>query len=191
MTTQSEQDPTRAIAIAAAYLYAKEKLCLSEEQAKNFARTDLLRNKFFFEAFRLSHNYSVKFLYLVPILLFILFLILGFMLRTNWWFYAPALLFLSFWVNGRKWSNFWTPILYWFKPYLDKSQVAENDIDPTDWKSYFFLPYPHGRANIKQMVNACFEEVQIFGHRYILRSLFGSHIIKVGAFAILAYIAWK
>lgn len=191
MSTQQEQDPSAKQRFAAIYLYAKEKLSLPEEEAVKFARTEAMRDRFFFEAFRLQHNLSLKLLYLLPKLLFVIILVIGVLSKTNWWFFAPALVSLSFWVNARKWSSFWTPILYWFKRYITKPVVAENDLDPTDWRSYLFLPYPHGRANISQMINACYEEVRHFGFRLMIRSVLGVHVLYLGAFTILAYFAWK
>lgn len=172
-------------------MYARDKLLLPEEEARNFARTHLIRNRFFFEAFRLRHNLSLKALYLLPKLLFLTVLVIGLAVKTNWWFFAPALLVLALWVNCRKWSPFWIPFLYWFKPYLKNSVVAQDDIDPSDWRSYFFFPYPHGRANISQMINACDEEVRIFGFPIIIRSILYSHVIYLSGFSILVYFAWK
>jgi len=191
MTNQPEQDPSAKQAFAASFLYATEKLHLSEEEAVNFARTEAMRNRFFFEAFRLPHNLSLKLLYLVPKLVFAIFVLMGFLSRTNWWFYAPALVALALWVNSRKWSSFWLPILYWIKPHIKTPVVAENDIDPTDWRSYFFLPHPHGRANIAQMVNACYEEITLFGSRLLVRSILSVHILYLGTFSVLAYFAWR
>lgn len=191
MTNQQEQDPSAKEAFAASYLYAKEKLSLPEDEAVLFARTEAMRNRFFLEATQLRHNVSVRLLYFIPILLFLVFLIIGLASKTNWWFYIPALMTLAIWANTRKWVSFWIPLLYWIKPFVKKPIVAQNDIDPTDWRSYFSLPYPHGRANISQMINACVEEVHFFGTRLIIRSVVSTHIFYLGAFTVLAYFAWR
>ncbi|MEW6456934.1 MAG: hypothetical protein AB1410_09525 [Acidobacteriota bacterium] len=185
-----DQDPTVKWRLAAAYLYAKEKLKLSEEEARNFARTSALRDRFFFEAFRLRHNVGIELIYYVPVLILLIFLGLGFIIKTNWWLYSIGLLFLALWVNARKWSSFWTPFLYWFKPFVVRPVIAEGDLDPTDWRSYYFLPYPHGRANLKQLINACYEEVQESGIGFLARSILYPHAILLGAFLIISYYAW-
>ncbi len=191
MGTQYEQDPTVNHRFVATYLYAKDKLGLPEEEAVNLARTEIKRDRFFFEAFRLRHNLPLRLVYFLPQLIFIIFLLTGFLFKTHWWFYGPALLLLLIWMNSRKWSSFWTPILYWLKPYIKKPVVAKNGLDPTDWRSYFFIPYPQGEANISQMVNACYEEVSLFGNRVLFRSVVVPHLLYLGGFFMLAYFAWK
>jgi len=191
MSTEQETDPTVQQRFATSYLYAKEKLLLSKEEAENFARTEMLRDRFFWEAFRLPHNVSLRLLYFIPALVLLFLAVVGLMLKTNWWFYAPALVLLALWANSRKWSSFWIPILYCFKPFVKEIKVAENDLNPSDWKSYFFLPHPHGRANVKMMTNACYDEVCHFGPRVLIRSLLGTHGLFLGVFAILAYLSWR
>jgi hypothetical protein len=166
-------------------------LHLSEDEARKFALDDAMRDKFFFEAFQLPHNTSLKILYFFPILLFFILLVIGFFLKTNWWFYVPALFFLLLWVNFRQRSTFGTPILYWFKSFIEEQKVAEGDLNPSDWRSYFSLPYPQGRADINMMINACYEEVHFFGFRVVIRSLLMPHLFCLSAFSFLAYFAWR
>jgi hypothetical protein len=191
MITEQETDPTEQQRFATSYVYATKKLHLSKQEAENFARTEMLRDRFFGEAFRLPHNLSLRLLYFIPTLLLLFLVIVGLMLKTNWWFYGPALVPLALWRNSRKWSSFWIPILYWFKPFVKEIKVAENDLNPGDWKSYYFLPHPHGRANVKMMINASYEEVCHFGPGVLVRSLFGTHGLFLSVFAILAYFAWR
>lgn len=191
MTIQYEHDPAEKESLLTYYLYAKEKLNMPEDEARKFACDQTMRARFFFEAFRLPQNISLKILYFIPKLLFFILLLIGFILKTNWWFYTPALFFLLFWVYDRKRGAFWIPLLYWLKPFLEDRAITESDKNPTDWRSYFLLPYPQGRANIKQMINSTYELVQLFGHRILVRSFFSSHILFLGGFTVLAYLAWR
>jgi hypothetical protein len=190
MVAENETDPSVELSLTTAYLFGKGK-GLSEEDARSFARAEVMRDRFFSEAFRSPHNVSLKLLYFVPFFAFTSLAIIGVILETNWWFYTPALVLAVLWTTFRKRSTFWIPILYWLKPLVREIDVADDDLDPYDWRSYFFLPYPHGRANVKMMVNSCYEEVCIYGKGILIRSMLLPHILFLAGFAILAYFSWR
>jgi hypothetical protein len=189
MNLKSEQDPSADTSLLAMYLYFKEKLHLPEEEARRLAREDALLDKFFFEAYRLPHNLSLRLIYSLPIVIVVIFIVLGLIIKTNWWFYSPGLLLLLFWSSSRKRITFWIPLLYWFNP-IGNVPISKDDIDPSDWRSYYFLPYPCGRGNINQMIRASHEQVNLFGNRILVRSLLGTHIFFLGLFCILSFFAW-
>lgn len=184
-------DPTIKERFAANYLYAKKALGLSDEAALKFARTEAMRDRFFWEAYRLPHNRSLRLLYGVPPTIVVALLLLGFVVETRWYFYAPALIATALWANARKWSSFWVPLLWWFRPLIPRTEGTPGDLDPTDWRTYFFLPPGHGRANLPMMVMACHEDVRCFGFRYLATATLSIHVLYLGLFGGLAYFAWR
>jgi hypothetical protein len=172
------------VAYLANYLFATKELGMSEESAKGYARTEFMRDKFFYEAFRQPQNISIKFLYYIPVLVFISLFLIGFLMNPKWIFYGPALFFILLWVISRKWSTFWIPYLYFLNPLVNYEK--DNLGFETDWRSYFV----NGKATITMMINACHDSTQPLPTRTILRSMFIQSLCWI-IFLVLTIFAWK
>ncbi len=181
---------TPRVGFATYYVFAKEKLGLSEEEAWNYARMEYKRNEFFFETCRNAGNMTVRILYSIPLLVLVTCLAIGFVRTTRWLFYLPAVVALFFWANQRKWPSFWVPILYWFKPLSKGTNENTDEIELLDWRSYFRQPSRFRKATLHMMIKACYGCAQPFPAGVICRTLV-FHLLYWGIFAVLSRFAWK
>ncbi len=172
-------DKTRKEMFAACYVKAK-RLGMSEEEAGDYAANSVRRECMREQLFRDAplQNKSIKFLFMIPLIVFLVLIFLGFILKTNWLFYAPAILLMFLWVLMRWRSAFWAPILYWF---------AESGEDMTNWIEYF----KSGKVNIKILINACYDFAQHSPMRVIMGGFAIYHLLFWGIFGLLAYLAWR
>ncbi len=174
-------EQTRKEMFAVAYLKAKNELKMTEEEAKNYAisyvRRECMREQLFRDAPK--QNISIKLLFMVPVLFFIVLIGLGILFKTKWLFYAPALLLMFIWVLMRWRSGFWTPLLYWF--------AGDRNRDLTYWQEFFLTK----EVNIKMLINAVYDFAQPSPTGVIIRGFVIHHLLFWAIFCILAYFAWR